>query len=103
MYRAFLGDRKQPLPLILSELTDEPNLDPDTIDQTIRASTFSGVIRVHLCMRQVDANTLERPTLARRIHTQRDRHAGSQRSQQELVRTRPAILASGTEGFICLK
>ena len=103
MYRTFLGDRKQSLPLLVRELTDEPNLDLDTIDESFLASAFGGIIRVHLCMRQIDANTLERPTLARRVHAQGDRHAGSQRSQKELVRTRPAILASGTAGFICLK
>jgi hypothetical protein len=103
MYRTFLGDRKQSLPLLVRELTDEPNLDLDTIDQSILASTCSGVIRVHLWKRQVDANTLQRPTLARRVHAQGDRFAGSQRSQKELVRTRPAILASGSAGFVCLK
>src|SRR5215469_7221715 len=103
MNRTFLGDREQSLPLLLRKLTDEPNLDLDTIDQTVLGSAFGRVFRVHLCMRQVDANTLTRPALARRVHAQRDRYAGSQRSQKELVRTRPAILASGTEGFICLK
>jgi len=103
MYRTFLGDRKQSLPLLIREFTDEPKLDLDAIDETILARAFSGVIRVRLCVRQIDTNTLKRPTLARRIHSQGDREAGAQRSQKELVRTRSAILASGTEGFICLK
>jgi hypothetical protein len=103
MYWTFVGDLKQSLPLLLRELTDESNLDLNSVDQRILANTFSGVIRVHLSVRQVDANAPKRPTLAGRVHAQCDRFAGSQRGQKELIRTRPAILASGTGGFICLK
>ena len=103
MYRTFLSDRKESPPLLVRQLTDELNFDLDEIDQPILAGTFSGVIRMHLCMRQVDANSLKRPTFARCVHAQRDRLARSERGQKELVRTRPAILASGTEGFIRLK
>jgi hypothetical protein len=51
MDRTFLGDRKQSLSLLVRELTDEPNLDLDAIDQPFLASTFCGVVRVHPCMR----------------------------------------------------
>jgi hypothetical protein len=103
MDRTFFGYRKQCAPLLVGELTHEPNLDIDVIDQAPLVSAVSTVLGMHLRVRQVDMHALKGPALARGIHSQRDRFACSQCRQEEFVGIRGGILASRAKGFICLK
>jgi hypothetical protein len=77
MYRTSLRDCKQCLPLLGRELSDEPNLDVNLIDQTITARAVRTIVPMDLGMRQDDLDALKRPTLACRVHAQRDRFTGS--------------------------
>jgi len=103
MDRALLGYRKQCLPLFGRELTQERHFDVDLIDQAARALAVGGVLGVYLPVGEVELHPLQRPALALRVHPQRDHLASSQCREEKFVGSRGGILASGAQGFICLK
>jgi hypothetical protein len=103
MDRTLLGDRKEYPPLLGGELALELDLDVYLIDQAARVLAVSAVFGVRLPVWKVDLHPLQGPTLTLGVHPQGDDLASSQCREEKFIGRRSGILASGTQGFICLK
>lgn len=102
MHGTLMGYFHQFPRLVGRERTPELNRRIDPIEQGVVPDyTIEAVFGVHARVRQADDDTFERPLSRARIQPDGHRHAGAECGHEEIVRTGPAVRATGGDRLIC--
>src|SRR5262249_23234567 len=88
-------DLQQARTLLVAEYAGEFHVAVELIEQTLRRLALLAVNGVNPRMPEPNGYGVERPLLAARVHRHGDRHAGSQRGEQEIVRLRSRVGPAG--------
>jgi len=103
MDRALIGYLKKASSLLRAEWSFQDNLAFNLVQPSDFGFAIGAIFSVDPRVPQANRDLFQWPLLAFGVQSQRHRCAGSKRREQQLVRPRAGICASGADGLVGMK
>jgi len=100
VHRAAVRDLQEPLALLFSEITLEPDLASDLVHLALSCLAIGAVLGMDLPVREAHVYTPEGQVLPLRVHAQRHGRAGAEPDQELFVWARAGIVAADGLGLV---